>query len=452
MSGQPTPPRIIEAFGADADPAFITTPIPVGAGASGRASFNEGFPPITMTPVIAGGVPPFGQDVNGILNMVTAHLAALNAGQPYVYDATLASAIGGYKAGVVLGMADGTGLWMNYTDGNTSDPDASGAGWVGMYRYRYEPVTGLTGGVATLTRLQAASPVLVLSGTLVANLQVVLPATLQEWLIVNTCTGSFTVTVKTASGTGVDVASGGYAAPVQVYGDGTNIYLRVAQFTIPGAVAPDPNTYALRDNVGRLYALYFNQSSGLETPAVGAVIVESTGADGFFRKIGLTDFEIQLLLQNIGGVLVNSQLPYGPVAQHAAALFTSPAFTGVPTAPTAAPGTSNTQVATTAFANPGQSIAANGYVKLPGGLILQWGSHTFGDLITGYYANTFAVAFPIPFPNAVLQIVPGKYGDGAAAVAGARNATLAGFQLYMEEWTNPTQGVNNAATWFAIGY
>ena len=33
----------------------------------GAASYNDGFPPLTRTPVAAGGVPPFGEDMNGIL-------------------------------------------------------------------------------------------------------------------------------------------------------------------------------------------------------------------------------------------------------------------------------------------------------------------------------------------------------------------------------------------------
>ena len=60
--------------------------------------------------------------------------------------------------------------------------------------------------------------------------------------------------------------------------------------------------------------------------------------------------------------------PLAPIA--------SPGFTGTPTAPTAATNTSSTQLATTAFANPGASLTANGYQKLPSGLILQWGLAT----------------------------------------------------------------------------
>ena len=72
----------------------------------------------------------------------------------------------------------------------------------------------------------------------------------------------------------------------------------------------------------------------------------------------------------------------------------SPAFTGTPTAPTAAVGTDTTQIATTAFVNamlggntiPAKSLAADGYVKLANGLILQWGA-------TSGTSDTFPIAF-----------------------------------------------------------
>jgi hypothetical protein len=82
-------------------------------------------------------------------------------------------------------------------------------------------------------------------------------------------------------------------------------------------------------------------------------------------------------------------------------LATSIALTGTPTAPTATPGTSTTQLATTAFVTALVSgdvslLSANGYQKLPSGLIIQWA--TWVD--TGLW-TTFN--FPIAFPNACLS-------------------------------------------------
>lgn len=77
----------------------------------------------------------------------------------------------------------------------------------------------------------------------------------------------------------------------------------------------------------------------------------------------------------------------------------SPTLTGTPAAPTAAPGANTTQIATTAFVEAAiklaQSLGANGYYTLPGGLILQWG-HAAGSFGAGPVA---AITFPIAFPT-----------------------------------------------------
>src|SRR5205807_937641 len=72
------------------------------AAASPYASFEQGFPPITMQPIVAGGIPPQGKDFNGILYDITKHTVWINAGGQYRFDAALVTAIGGYPAGMIL--------------------------------------------------------------------------------------------------------------------------------------------------------------------------------------------------------------------------------------------------------------------------------------------------------------------------------------------------------------
>jgi hypothetical protein len=59
------------------------------------------------------------------------------------------------------------------------------------------------------------------SGTLTANMEVVVPDTVQQYWVSNATTGAFTLTVKTASGTGVDVAQG---ERIITYCDGVSVY------------------------------------------------------------------------------------------------------------------------------------------------------------------------------------------------------------------------------------
>lgn len=130
MSGVATPAIIVKPFGATAAPPYITTPIPVAAGAAGIASFNEGFPPATMTDPTAGGIPPSGADFNGIFYMLSAFCAMLQAGQGTAYSATASTAFTGYKIGARLRSVSAPGVvWTNLVDGNTADPDVDTTGW-----------------------------------------------------------------------------------------------------------------------------------------------------------------------------------------------------------------------------------------------------------------------------------------------------------------------------------
>ena len=96
----------------------------------GAASYTDGFPPLTLTPVASGGIPPYGADFNGILNAITTIQKWQSGGGLFQYDATWSSTNGGYPQGAWLLKATGTGFWVNLVDNNTTNPDSSGANWV----------------------------------------------------------------------------------------------------------------------------------------------------------------------------------------------------------------------------------------------------------------------------------------------------------------------------------
>lgn len=312
------PPLIPQPFAESGDRAAI----PDTTVATGRASYAEGFPPETMQPKIAGGVPPDGRDMNGILYALSAHALFLQGGQVFNYDAAVSTAIGGYGVGALLESTDGSTLWLNLVDGNTTDPDASGTGWVAISSYGFSAISGLIGGTRTLTRVEAARDTIVLSGTLVANLNLVLPADLRTWRIVNLTTGSFTTTAKLASSVGVTIPQGGYASAVEVYGNGSEIYLNVPPVALPIDVNPTANTLLMRNNNGDGFVRYLNSSPAAESFSIGNVLA-TNGFDTYLRKISLSGFLTQI--------------------------FSNAALLGNPTAPTQ-PGTDNsTRIATTAF-------------------------------------------------------------------------------------------------------
>jgi hypothetical protein len=99
---------------------------------NGAASLTDGFPPLTFLPVGSGGVPPFGQDFNGILNEITQWIQWQNAGGLVTYDSVFSTAIGGYPKNALLsGTALGV-IWLNTVDNNTANPDSAGAGWLNV--------------------------------------------------------------------------------------------------------------------------------------------------------------------------------------------------------------------------------------------------------------------------------------------------------------------------------
>lgn len=118
-------------FASGAGASFITTPLPEGSQPSGRASLVDGFPPLTFDPIAAGGSPPWGRDMNGLMFQVTKWQQWTAAGGPIPFDATFAAKIGGYPKGAMLQKASTTDrYWISTAENNSSNPDTGGANWI----------------------------------------------------------------------------------------------------------------------------------------------------------------------------------------------------------------------------------------------------------------------------------------------------------------------------------
>ncbi len=223
---------------------------------------------------------------------------------------------------------------------------------------------------------------------------------------------------------------------------------------------------------------------------VGAVVYRAISANinkapasnpTIWEPCYLTKAEVQTAVDLLG---------YAPLA--------SPALTGVPTAPTASVDTSTTQVATTAFvinqasattpaadgtaavgsskryaradhvhptdttratvANFANSKTANGWQKLEGGLIIQWG--TVGFAASNTVSVQTMVAFPIAFPNACVHISgvqtsrASNDGGGTWAVR-PTNKTLTNFLATLDNNGGSSLyhfTLAQTAEWIAIGY
>ena len=108
------------------------TLLPTTPAGDNTASYDAGFPPVTMILKAAGGLPPKGQDMNQILFELSALSRWFSAGAIAGYDATFSTAIGGYPKGAEVVGSDGTTRYLNTVDANTTNPNTGGAGWFNL--------------------------------------------------------------------------------------------------------------------------------------------------------------------------------------------------------------------------------------------------------------------------------------------------------------------------------
>lgn len=188
------------------------TAIPDASQPGGEVSYAAGFGPDYERQL---GVDPLAKNIerenfNQTLFDATTSLQEFQAGLGTVpFNAALAAALtpAGYPKGAVIPRTDFNGSWVCTAAANIDDPEITFGKWApvdvqGVF------TQALSNTNITLSLLNAGFPQLLLTGALTANVQVIVPAWNYEYRVVNNCTGAFSVTVKTAAGTGVVVAAG----------------------------------------------------------------------------------------------------------------------------------------------------------------------------------------------------------------------------------------------------
>lgn len=118
----------------------------------------------------------------------------------------------------LIATGDQSGVWGITTNGTLGTLIEQALGGVGNIPHNDTAsitLTTLNGAVD-----QARNAVLVITGVLTADRQVICPDIEKLYIIVNSTTGGFSITLKTAAGTGPTIANGRSAL---VYCDGTNV-------------------------------------------------------------------------------------------------------------------------------------------------------------------------------------------------------------------------------------
>ena len=95
-----------------------------GGLAQEAATYAEGFPNITMTPISVGGKPPSGKDMNGVLYEISAHTVWQNQGGRDRFDQAFCDTIGGYPKGAVLINDTLDTEYISLVDANTHNPNS----------------------------------------------------------------------------------------------------------------------------------------------------------------------------------------------------------------------------------------------------------------------------------------------------------------------------------------
>jgi len=279
MQSTNIPSKIPLPFANSAGSSYKNT-IPVASQigiTNGKASLTDGFPPLTFQAISSGGVPPFGADFNGILYEITAIQQWQEAGGFFPFDSAFAATIGGYPKGAIVQSSTFAGLWVSTIENNSNNPDTTGTGWT-SFAWEGTTSVAISSTTTTLTLLQSAYPIVFFTGTLTGNSIVNVPAQAGEWIFVNSTTGSYTLTVKTPSGTGVTLTQ---SQSTYVYGDGTNMYYadssKVASFN------------------GRVGAVTLNASD--VTSALGYIPINPNQYIESFGSTGYQIFPSGLIIQ-----------------------------------------------------------------------------------------------------------------------------------------------------------
>lgn len=404
-----------------------TIPVPSQISVTpGAASFSDGFPPLTRTAVLAGGVPPFGLDMNGILYDITVVQQWQSAGGQFKYDLAFSTSIGGYPKGATLLSSNNDAYWVSTADDNTTDPDSALANnWASLSSYGIAIVGGLTNVNVALTPEQFNKRTIVLAGALTGDLNILFPVNQQPVRVVNNTTGPWTVSCKTSGGIAYAVVQGGQEG---FYGDGANLVPALGN-TPPkfdDSTRPATSEFVKQAGVHHADPVTYSASTALlAATAVGALVI----ANGNVAPITFTLPQSAACDPGSTMTIANtSQYPVTVVPY--AGEFINSGNTGVTSVVIAAGESvcmSLTGTIWVFFAGSAQlkymaSFAAllsgNGYQKLPSGMIKQWGS-----IATPGSALGVVITFPIAFPNACLAMTGVDAQSDANSVGLSINST-----------------------------
>jgi hypothetical protein len=297
-------------------------------------------------------------------------------------------------------------------------------------------VTGVAGGIYTLSLAEYQPPNIIFTGVLEAAIDYAFPPGV-GWLgtLFNNTSGAFPLKIAGGGGASIVLPQG---QRTSVVCDGTNI-----DYTSTPITSANPSALVGLSAIDGVAETFMTSDSA---PALNQSISPTwTGNHTFDGSVTTNGHTVLAALTTVGvgvtfdgtsGIVeVLTQAPGDNSSKAASTAFVTSAFAdspvlgGIPEATTPSPGDNSTRIATTAFVE--TAIAAQAAVLI-----------TKGGLTPSLSGGANTITFPTRFPTACVSVVVTPYGSSATYAITSFNET---------QFTMNT-GDAEPFTWIAIGY
>lgn len=275
----------------------------------------------------------------------------------------------------------------------------------------------VTSGDVTLTDAQARMAILNVTGTLTGNRNIIVPNLTKRWIVYNNTSGSYTLGIKTTSGSAITLPQSGWC---EVWCDGSNgMYMspstvkHYAQtdgtFALPYfSFASDPDSGMYRIGANNL-GLAVNGANVLDISTTGLGVTGTVDAsddvstDGLFLQGGVTVIPIGATLEYDGLTAPNGWLfKYGQAVSRTTYSDLFSALTATATATRSDGSTGLTSV--------GTDFSALGVV----GAYIEGTGISLGTTITAVTATTITLSAAASGNGSItIRILPHGQGDGS---------------------------------------